>query len=85
MILDSHCHVKLLHPLPLIFLCFTEELEALLSLKVDQVETVRPLRRKNVSEEQMAERNVDGNGEDKRGSSVSKLICTTQYSQRDHI
>lgn len=31
----SHCHLKLLHPLPLHFLCLAEELEALLSLEVD--------------------------------------------------
>ncbi len=43
----SHGHVKLLHPLPLRLLSFTKELEALLPLQVDQVETVRPLERKS--------------------------------------
>lgn len=44
----SHGHLKLLHPLPLGFLSFTKELEALLPLQVDQVETIRPLWRKRV-------------------------------------
>lgn len=42
----SHCHFKLLHPLPLHLLRLAEELEALLSLEVDEVEAVRPLREK---------------------------------------
>ena len=39
----SHGHFKLLHPLPLGLLRLAEELEALLSLQVDQVEAVGPL------------------------------------------
>lgn len=42
----SHGHFKLLHPLPLRLLGFTEELEALLPLQVDQVETIGPLGRR---------------------------------------
>lgn len=41
--LDSHGHLKLLHPLPLRVLRLAEELEALLALQVDQVEAVGPL------------------------------------------
>lgn len=36
----SHCHFKLLHPLPLHLLGLAEELEALLSLEVDEVEAI---------------------------------------------
>lgn len=36
----SHCHFKLFHPLPLHLLRLAEELEALLSLEVDQVEAI---------------------------------------------
>jgi len=46
----SHCHFKLLHPLPLHLLCLAEELEALLSLQVDQVEAVRPLQKETRSD-----------------------------------
>lgn len=41
-----HGHVKLFHPLPLCLLSFTEKLEALLPLQVDQEETIRPLESK---------------------------------------
>lgn len=40
---NSHGHLKLLHPLPLHVLRLAEELKALLSLEVNQVEAIGPL------------------------------------------
>lgn len=40
---NSHGHLELLHPLPLHVFRLAEELEALLSLEVNQVEAIGPL------------------------------------------